>query len=54
MKLMFVGALLMLSIGCSKETMKPEEQPMEALETPESIEQHILRCEYGDDCMYIQ
>ncbi len=49
---MFVGALLLMSFGCSKESMQPQEE-MEVLETPESIENHIKRCEYGEDCMFL-
>lgn len=49
---MFVGALLLMSFGCNKEVIEPEAE-MESLETPESIEDHILRCEYGEDCMFL-
>jgi hypothetical protein len=49
---MFVGALLLMSFGCNKELIEPEAE-MESLETPESIEDHILRCEYGEDCMFL-
>lgn len=51
-KVFFVGALLFLSVGCSKQDIKAEET-MESLETPEDIENHILRCEFGEDCMFI-
>jgi hypothetical protein len=50
--IMFVGALLLMSFGCNKEVIEPEAE-MESLETPESIEDHILRCEYGEDCMFL-
>ena len=50
--LIFVGALLLMSFGCSKENIQPEES-MDSLETPESIEDHIQRCEYGEDCMFL-
>ena len=51
-ELMFVGAMLLVSVSCSKENIQQKET-MEALETPESIEDHIKRCEFGEECMFL-